>query len=236
MRRPSIEPEKLLRAFYSVRSERQLMESIEFDLLFRWFVGIGVDDPVWEHSSFSENRDPLLEGRNRRQVSGRGAGADEGQAVAVERAFLGRWHVDQAWAAIKSFKPKEPRETGGPKGDGRNKPADFRGEKRSNATHRSTTDPDVRLYRKGPGMEARVCFIGDGLMENGSRLIVDARLKRVSGHAERLAALTMIEPWADRPHADTSKNPIEPGFEVRCGSIAGMFGLIKGALGGFAGS
>jgi hypothetical protein len=87
------------------------------------------------------------------------------------------------------------------RGGGRNAPADFRGEKRSNASHRSTTDPDARLYRKGPGMEARLCFIGHGLMENRSGLIVDTRLTRVSGHAERLAALTMIEPWADRPRA-----------------------------------
>ena len=109
----------------------------------------------------------------------------------------------EAWASMKSFKSK-----GSPAGDdsdggGRNAPADFRGEKRSNQTHRSTTDPDARLYRKGPGMEAKLCFIGHGLMENRSGLIVDARLTRVSGHAERLAALDMIEGFADRPRAVT---------------------------------
>ena len=117
----------------------------------------------------------------------------------------------EAWASMKSFKPNEPPASGGGDGDdgsdggsgGRNAPADFRGAKRSNQTHRSTTDPDARLYRKGPGMEAKLCFIGHGLMENRSGLIVDARLTRVSGHAERLAALEMIEGFADRPRVVT---------------------------------
>jgi hypothetical protein len=104
---------------------------------------------------------------------------------------------------MKSFKPKEPPGSDGGCGDGRNPPTDFRGQKRSNETHQSTTDPDARLYRKGPGMEARLCFIGHGLMENRSGLIVDARLTRVSGHAERLAALDMVQHWADRPVAVT---------------------------------
>ena len=104
---------------------------------------------------------------------------------------------------MKSFKPKDPPDAGGTEGGGRNAPADFRGQKRSNETHRSTTDPDALLYRKGPGMEAKLCFIGHGLMENRSGLIVDARLTRVSGHAERLAALDMIQDFADRPRAVT---------------------------------
>jgi hypothetical protein len=108
---------------------------------------------------------------------------------------------------MKSFKPKDPSDAGGTRDvetmGGRNAPADFRGEKRSNQTHRSTTDPDARLYRKGPGMEAKLCFIGHGLMENRCGLIVDARLTRVSGHAERLAALDMIEGFAARPRAIT---------------------------------
>jgi hypothetical protein len=111
----------------------------------------------------------------------------------------------EAWASLKSFKPKDQPSEGGddPTGGGRNRPADFRGKKRSNATHRSTTDPDARLYRKGPGMEAKLCFIGHGLMENRSGLIVDARLTRVSGHAERLAALEMVEHVGERPCAIT---------------------------------
>jgi hypothetical protein len=110
----------------------------------------------------------------------------------------------EAWASMKSFKLKDPPEGGEASGgSGRNAAVDFRGEKRSNETHRSTTDPDARLYRKGPGMEARLCFLGHGLMENRSGLLVDARLTRVSGHAERLAALDMIQPRADGPRAIT---------------------------------
>jgi transposase len=209
MGRPSVPPEKLLRAmllqaFYSVRSERQLMERIEFDLLFRWFVGIGIDDPVWDHSSFSKNRDRLLEG----EIAAKFLTAVLSQPRVKRLLSIEHFSVDgtliQAWASMKSFKPKEPPgndDRGG--GGGRNAPADFRGQKRSNATHRSTTDPDARLYRKGPGMEARLCYIGHGLMENRSGLLVDARLTLVSGHAERLAALDMIEPVAERPVAIT---------------------------------
>jgi transposase len=206
--RPSIAPEKLLRAmllqaFYSVRSERQLMDRIEFDLLFRWFVGIGVDDPVWDHSSFSKNRDRLLEG----EIAAKFLAAVRSQPRVKRLLSSEHFSVDgtliQAWASMKSFKPKEPSDGDGASGGGRNTPADFRGEKRSNATHRSTTDADARLYRKGPGMEAKLCFIGHGLMENRSGLIVDARLTRVSGHAERLAALDMIQCRADRPRAIT---------------------------------
>jgi transposase len=215
MGRPSIAPEMLLRAmllqaFYSVRSERQLMERLEFDLLFRWFVGLGVDDPVWDHSTFSKNRDRLLAG----DIAGRFLAALLSEPRVKRLLSSEHFSVDgtliQAWASMKSFRPKQERSEdgddrgcGGGSGGGRNDPADFRGETRSNETHASTTDPDAMLYRKGPGMEAMLCFIGHGLMENRSGLIVDARLTRVSGHAERLAALEMIEPWADRPRAVT---------------------------------
>src|SRR3981189_1821253 len=206
--RPSIAPEMLLRAmllqaFYSVRSERQLMERLEFDLLFRWFVGLGMDDPVWDHSTFSKNRDRLLEG----EIATKFLSAVLAQPRVKRLLSSEHFSVDgtliEAWASMKSFKSK-----GSPAGDdsdggGRNAPADFRGEKRSNQTHRSTTDPDARLYRKGPGMEAKLCFISHGLMENRSGLIVDARLTCVSGHAERLAALDMIERFAARPRAVT---------------------------------
>lgn len=208
MGRPSISPEMLLRAlllqaFYSVRSERQLMERIEFDLLFRWFVGLGIDEPVWDHSTFSKNRERLLAG----DVAAKFLCAILDQARV--RSLLSRDHfsVDgtlvEAWASMKSFRPRDDEDGGGDNAAGRNAPADFRGEKRSNATHASRTDPDAMLYKKGPGMEAKLCFIGHGLMENRSGLIVDARLTRVSGHAERLAALEMIEPHAGRPGAIT---------------------------------
>jgi transposase len=211
--RPSIAPEMLLRAmllqaFYSIRSERQLMERLEFDLLFRWFVGLGMDDLVWDHSTFSKNRDRLLEG----EIAARFLSAVLTQPRVKRLLSSEHFSVDgtliEAWASMKSFRPKEPPDVGGtPNGEktggGRNAPADFKGEKRSNETHQSTTDPDARLYRKGSGMEAKLCFIGHGLMENRSGLIVDARLTRVSGHAERLAALDMIEGFADRPRAIT---------------------------------
>jgi transposase len=206
--RPSIAPEMLLRsmllqAFYSIRSERQLMERLEFDLLFRWFVGLGVDDPAWDHSTFSKNRDRLLEG----DIAAKFLAAVLSQPRVKRLLSSEHFSVDgtliEAWASMKSFKPKGTRSEDGEGGGGRNSPGNFRGEKRSNDTHESTTDSDAMLYRKGPGMEAKLCFIGHGLMENRSGLIVDTRLTRVSGHAERLAALDMIEPFADRPRAIT---------------------------------
>src|SRR5437764_10837291 len=206
--RPSIPPEMLLRAmllqaFYSIRSERQLMERLEFDLLFRWFVGIGVDDPVWDHSTFSKNRDRLLDG----EIAAKFLTAVLAQPRVKRLLSSEHFSVDgtliEAWASMKSLKPKEPPEGGNSASGGRNASADFKGEKRRNETHRSTTDADARLYRKGPGMEAKLCFIGHALMENRSGLIVDTRLTRVSGHAERLAALDMIQGFADRPSAIT---------------------------------
>ena len=205
--RPSIAPERLLRAmllqaFYSVRSERQLMERIEFDLLFRWFVGLGMDDPVWDHSTFSKNRDRLLEGA----VAAHFLSAILAQPRVKRLLSSDHFSVDgtlvEAWASMKSFRPKDGPDDPAPP-EGRNPDADFRGEKRSNATHASTTDPDAKLYRKGPGMEARLCFMGHALMENRSGLLVDTCLTQAGGHAERVAALAMIEPRAERPRPVT---------------------------------
>jgi transposase len=208
--RPSIPPEKLLRAtllqaFYSIRSERQLMERLEFDLLFRWFVGLGIDDPAWDHSVFSKNRDRLLEG----EIAAKFLAAILTQPRVKRLLSSQHFSVDgtlvEAWASLKSLKPKDGSNGNDepPTGGGRNGEVDFRGERRSNQTHVSTSDPDAMLYRKGPGMEAKLCFIGHALMENRHGLFVDTRLTRVSGHAERLAALEMIEPRADRPEAIT---------------------------------
>ena len=208
--RPSIPPEMLLRAmllqaFYSIRSERQLMERLEFDLLFRWFVGLGVDDRAWDHSTFSKNRDRLLDG----EIAAKFLAAVLAQPK-VKRLLSGEhFSVDgtliEAWASMKSFKPKATDESDppSPASGGRNAEVDFRGQKRSNETHESTTDPEARLYRKGSGMEAKLCFMGHTLMENRSGLIVDACLTAADGHAERIAALSMIEPRADRPRAIT---------------------------------
>jgi transposase len=206
--RPSIPPEKLLRssllqAFYTIRSERQLMERLAFDLLFRWFVGLGIDDEVWDHSVFSKNRDRLLEA----EIAAKFLTAILTQPEIKRLLSNDHFSVDgtlvQAWASLKSFKPKSGGEQPPSADGGRNEDVDFRGAKRSNRTHASTTDPDAMLFRKGPGMEAKLCFIGHALMENRNGLFVDARLTKVSGHAERLAALDMIEPHADRPNAIT---------------------------------
>ena len=208
--RPSIPPEQLLRAmllqaFYSVRSERQLMEQLDFNLLFRWFVGLGVDDPVWDASTFSKNRDRLLDGSV--------AAAFLSAVLAIPRVkrLLSQDHfsVDgtliQAWASMKSFRPKDgttpdPPE---PPAGGRNAEVDFHGQRRSNATHRSITDPEARLYRKGRGREAKLSFMGHALMENRHGLIVDGCVTEANGHAARTAALAMIEKRADRPNRIT---------------------------------
>ena len=207
MGRPSIAPEMLLRAmllqaFYSIRSERQLMERLEFDLLFRWFVGLGVDDRAWDHSTFSKNRDRLLEG----EIAARFLSAVLAQPKVKRLLSTDHFSVDgtliEAWASMKSFKPKAPGDGNEPPpSGGRNAEVDFKGQKRSNETHQSTTDPEARLYRKGSGMEARLCFMGHTLMENRSCLLVDARLTLADGHGERNAALSMIEARADRPGA-----------------------------------
>jgi len=213
--RPSIPPEKLIRAmllqaFYSIRSERQLMERLEYDLLFRWFVGLGVDDPAWDHSTFSKNRDRLLDGDIAAKVLGAVLAHSRVKRLLSTDHFSVDGTLVEAWASMKSFKPKNS--CGDDPGSGsdaplanggRNAEADFRGEKRSNATHASTTDPDARLYRKGEGKEAKLCFMGHALMENGSGLLVGACLTGANGHAERVAALALIEPHADRPGAIT---------------------------------
>ena len=155
----------LLQVFYTIRSERQLMERLEFDLLFRWFVGIGVDDAVWDHSTFSKNRDRLLEG----DVAAKLLSAVLAQLRVKRPLSTDPFSVDgtliEAWASMKSFKPKDDDEPSADAG-GRNREADFHGQKRSNETHTSTTDPEARLYRKGPGKEAKLCFMGHALMEN----------------------------------------------------------------------
>ena len=198
--RPPTPPEMLLRAmllqaFYTIRSERQLMERLEFDLLFRWFVGLSADEQAWDHSTFTKNRDRLLEG----EIAARFLGAVLAQKRVIRllstRHFSADGTLIAAWASLKSFKEHGGGDDDPPGGggSGRNADVDFKGAKRSNTTHRSTTDPEAMLYRKGPGMEAKLCYIGHALMENRSGLFVDARLTLVSGHAERLAALEMIE-------------------------------------------
>jgi hypothetical protein len=144
----------LLQAFCSTRSERQLVERIDYDLLFRWFVGLGIEDDVWDAASFTKNRDRLLGGGDEPVPRG-SAVAKQGQEVVVERPLLGRRHIVEAWASPKSFRPKDG--SGELPGPERNSACDFRGERRKNDIHASTIDPDARLYRKGPGAKRRGC-------------------------------------------------------------------------------
>jgi transposase len=221
--RPSIPPERLLRAvliqiLFSIRSERQLMEQMQYNLLFRWFVGLGIDDPVWVPTVFTKNRDRLLTTDIARQLLAAILADAAVRPLLSDEHFSVDGTLIQAWASMKSFQPKEEAGGGEPlagddAGSGqdgseaapqtpaaeRNAEVDFHGQKRSNDTHSSRTDPEARLYRKGPGKEAKLCFMGHALMENRSGLIVDACLTEANGYAERVAALAMIEPRADRP-------------------------------------
>jgi len=193
--RPSIPPEHLLRAlllqaFYTIRSERQLMEQLDYNLLYRWFVGLGVDEPVWVPTVFTKNRDRLLEADVARKFLAELIEHRELRGLLSDEHFSVDGTQIAAWASMKSFKAKDG--SGDPPGPGRNGERDFHGEKRSNATHASTTDPEAQLYRKGRGKEAKLSFMGHALMENRSGLIVAATLTKATGSAERQAAEQMI--------------------------------------------
>lgn len=200
--RPSIAPEKLLRALllqalYGIRSERQLIEQLDYNLLFRWFVGLSMDAPVWDATVYSKNRDRLIEGDVAARLLQAIVLSERVKALLSDDHFSVDGTLIDAWASMKSFRPKDAGDDGGPPagsgGAGRNAERDFRGRKRSNQTHASTTDPDARLYRKGDGQSSWLCFMGHLLMENGNGLIVDAALTRASGTAERDTALVMLD-------------------------------------------
>lgn len=195
--RPSIPPERLLRAmllqaFYGIRSERQLMERMEFDLLFRWFVGLGVDDAAWDHSSFTKNRDRLLAG----EITGKFLRAVLAQPRVKRLMSSDHFSVDgtliEAWASTKSFRRIDG-DDNNPEGPGRNAERGFHKEKRSNQTHQSTTDPQARLYKKGDGQPARLCYMGHALMENRHGLVTDGGVTLATGTAEREATLAMLD-------------------------------------------
>jgi transposase len=195
--RPSIPPEQLLRALviqllYSIRSERQLMEQLDYNLLFRWFVGLGIDDPVWVPTTFSKNRDRLLEGDIARGFLAMVVDEADRRDLVSDDHFTVDGTLMEAWASQKSFRPKgEP--AGGASEGGRNPSVDFRGQKRSNETHESTTDPDARLAKKAAGQAAKLSYQGSVLMENRHGLIVDAEVSIVTGTSEVEAAVTMME-------------------------------------------
>ena len=195
--RPSIPPERLLRALllqvlYSIRSERMLMEQLDYNLLFRWFVGLTMDDPIWDATVFTKNRERLLRGDIHQLFF------DQVLAQARDRCLLSDEHftVDgtlvEAWAGLKSFKKKDGSDQEPPDDPG-NPTVNFHGEKRRNDTHQSTADPDARLYRKGNGQEAKLYFMGHAVMENRNGLAVGAGVSQATGTAERVTALELLD-------------------------------------------
>lgn len=199
MGRPSIPPEQLLKAsllmaFYTVRSERLFCEQLDYNLLFRWFLDMGMEDASFDHSTFSQNRERLLEHDVARQfffavmAQAQSAGLTSNEHFTVDGSLI------DAWASVKSFRPKDEEEDDRPPpGAGGNPTANFHGEKRSNATHESKTDPEAKLARKGPGKEARLSYSLNGLMENRNGLLVDLAVLPADGYAERDAAVMMLE-------------------------------------------
>ena len=222
--RESIPPERLLRALllqalFTIRSERQLMEQLDYNLLFRWFVGLGIDDPVWVPTVFTKNRDRLLDAGVAAKFMAQLLAHKEVRKLLSDEHFSVDGTLIEAWASMKSFQPKAPAATPEqPGGDPpappappapettaqtetktedqsmkeRNAEVDFHGQKRSNATHASTSDPEARLYKKGKGKEAKLCFMGHALMENRNGLIVETETTQADGFGERQAALAMI--------------------------------------------
>lgn len=222
----SIPPERLLRAqllqvLYTIRSERQLMEQIQYNLLFRWFIGLTVDDVVWDHSSFSKNRDRLLEHDVIPVLF------EEVIALARKKELISDEHfsVDgtliQAWASQKSFRPKSEDDEPPRGGGSRNAEHNFRGEKRLNETHESKTDPDARSYKKSKGSEAKMAFLGHTLMENRNGLIVGARISHATGKAEREIALELLAtlPGEHRKTVGADKNYDTADFVSQCRTI-----------------
>jgi transposase len=199
--RPSIPPERLLRAlllqaFYTIRSERQLMEQLDYNLLFRWFVGLSIEDPVWDATVFCKNRDRLLDGDIAAKFFAAVLNLPQVRKLLSTEHFSVDGTLIEAWASMKSFVPKRGDDAPAGKGrgsGGRNAERDFHGQKRKNDTHFSTTDPDARLFRKGAGKEAKLCHMGHLMTENRNGLIIDARLTEANGTAERTTALDMIE-------------------------------------------
>ncbi len=194
--RPSIAPEKLLRAqllqmLYSIRSERLLMEEMDYNLLFRWFVGLNADEEVWDATTFTKDRDRLLEADVAKEFLAHVVEQARGKGLTCDEHFTVDGTLLEAWASAKSFQPKEQKQP--PPDDPGNPTVNFRGEKRSNETHRSKTDPEAQLARKGEGKEAKLSYSGNLLIENRNGLIVGAEVFQANGTAERDAALIMLE-------------------------------------------
>ena len=196
MGRDSIAPEKLLRAqllmaFYTIRSERQLMEQIDYNLLFRWFVGFSMDNKVWNHSVFTKNRDRLLEGEVAHRFFAQVLLQAEGAGLLSKEHFSVDGTLIEALASLKSYRPKD--EDGPPGGGGRNPTVDFHGEKRSRDTHESKTDKDAYLFKKSKGAESKLAYLGHILMESRQGLVVNAKVTQATGKAEREAAVDLVD-------------------------------------------
>jgi len=197
--RPSIPPEQLMRALllqvlYTIRSERQLMEQLQFNILFRWFVGLGMDAPLWDVTVFSKNRDRLLRGDIAGAFFREIVEQARRQGLVSEEHFSVDGTILEAWASQKSFQKKGD-DTKAPSDDDPSNPmVNFRGERRKNDTHQSTTDPDSRLFRKGPGREAKLSYLGHAITENRNGLLVNVQVTLAHGRAEREAALEMVKP------------------------------------------
>jgi len=203
--RPSIAPERLLRAsllqvLFTIRSERQLVQHLEYNLLYRWFVGMNIDELAWNHSTFSANRDRLFSDAMTQRFFAQVLRIAEWQNLISDEHFTVDGTLIEAWASMKSFVKKDGNGSP-PEGGGRNPTVNFKGEPRSNDTHHSTTDPDARLYKKSEGDKSRLCYLGHALMENRNGLIVDAETTRASGTAERDAALAMAKRTITTPGA-----------------------------------
>jgi transposase len=198
--RRSIPPERLLRAlllqmFYSVRSERLLMENLQYNLLYRWFVGLTASDPVWHPTVFTKKRDRLLDGVVAEEFFTQIVGQARGRGLLSDEHFTVDGTLIEAWAGHKSFQPKPGNEAAlkpPPADPGSNPTINFRKEKRRNETHESTTDPQARLYKKSSGSEAKLAFMGHVITENRNGLVVDTRLTQATGKAEREAAIEML--------------------------------------------
>src|SRR6187200_2792985 len=193
--RPSIPPEQLLRALllqllYSIRSERLLMEELDYSVLYRWFVGLSMDDPVWDATTFTKNRDRLLAGDVADAFFAEVLAGIKADGLLSDEHFTVDGTLLEAWASHKSFKPKDG--TGRPPDDPKNPTVNFHGETRRNDTHQSTTDPDARLYKKAVGREAKLGYLGHLLTENRHGLIVDTAVTAATGTGERDAAILML--------------------------------------------
>jgi len=223
--RPSIPPEKLLRAqllqmLYSIRSERLLMEEIDYSVLFRWFVGLNLDEEVWDATTFTKNRDRLMDADVAKEFLAQVVARADAQGWISNEHFTVDGTLLEAWAGQKSFQRKEKQDA--PPGDDPGNPTvNFHGEERSNDTHESKTDPDAKLARKGPGKEAKLSYCGNLLVENGNGLIVQAEVFEANGTAERDAAIVMLEqiPGTNQVTVGGDKGFDTAGFVAECRNL-----------------